>query len=181
MRNATHELVGVTLAVAAGQALKAGPLETGGLAAAAVIASRLPDIDVLGARIHRRSRLERRSLLAGAAGALLRLPLVVFAALVPHRSVTHSALACAAVPGLAALTYPAGAGAALVVGGGLAIGYAGHVAADGCTPGGIRLWAPFSRRRVWLLPPRARIRTGSFGETAVAVVAATALGLLVLA
>jgi membrane-bound metal-dependent hydrolase YbcI (DUF457 family) len=103
VRNPTHELIGVTLAVAAGQALKAGPLETGGLAATALIASRLPDIDLLGARIHRRSRLERRNLLAGAAGALLRLPLVVFAVLVSHRSVTHSALACAAVPGLAAL------------------------------------------------------------------------------
>jgi membrane-bound metal-dependent hydrolase YbcI (DUF457 family) len=181
VRNATHELIGVTLAVAAGQALKAGPLETGGLAAAALIASRLPDVDVLGARIHRRTRLERRNLLAGAAGALLRLPLVVFAALVSHRSVTHSALACAAVPGLAALlAYPAGAGAALVVGGGLAMGYAAHVAADGCTPGGIRLWAPFSRRRVWLLPPRARIRTGSVGEAAVAVVAVAALVSLVL-
>jgi membrane-bound metal-dependent hydrolase YbcI (DUF457 family) len=180
VRNPTHELIGVTLAVAAGQALKAGPLETGGLAATALIASRLPDIDLLGARIHRRSRLERRNLLARAGGALLRLPLVVFAALVSHRTITHSALACAAVPGLAALlAYPAGAAAALVVGGGSAIGYAGHVAADGCTPGGIRLWAPFSRRRVWLLPPRARIRTGSLGEAALAVVGAAALVLLV--
>jgi len=182
VRNATHELIGITLAVAAGQALKAEPPETGGLAATALIASRLPDVDLLGARIHRRSRLERHNLLAGAAGALLRLPLVVFAALVSHRSVTHSALACAAVPGLAALlAYPAGAGAAFVVASGLAIGYAAHVAADGCTPGGIRLWAPFSRRRVWLLPPRARIRTGSVGETAIAVIAAAALALLVLA
>ena len=123
MRNATHELIGVTLAVAAGQALKAGPLETGGLAAAALLASRLPDVDVLGARIHRRSRLERRNLLAGAAGALRRVPLGVFATFVSHRSITHSALACAAVPGLAAvLAYPAGTGTALVVGGGLAIG-----------------------------------------------------------
>jgi hypothetical protein len=86
------------------------------------------------------------------------------------------------VPGLAALlASPAGAGVALVVGGGSAIGYAGHVAADGCTPGGIRLWAPFSRRRVWLLPPWARIPTGSLGETAVAVLAAAALVSLVLA
>jgi inner membrane protein len=182
MRNATHDLIGVTLAIAAGQALRTGALKTGGLAATALIASRLPDVDVLGARIHRRSRLERRNLLATAAGALLRLPLVVFAAHISHRSVTHSALACAAVPGLAALlAHPAGAGAALVVGGGLAIGYASHVAADACTSGGIRLWAPFSRRRVWLLPPRVRIRTGSVGERAVAVVAAATLVLLVLA
>jgi membrane-bound metal-dependent hydrolase YbcI (DUF457 family) len=182
VRNATHELVGITLAVAAGQAVEAGPLETAGLAVAALIASRLPDVDVPGARIHRRSRLERRNLLAGGAGALLRLPLRLFAALVPHRGVTHSAAACAAAPGLGALlAYPAGAGAALVVGGGVAIGYAAHVAADGCTPGGIRLWAPFSRKRVWLLPPRARIRTGGLGEAAVAMLAAATLVLLVVA
>jgi membrane-bound metal-dependent hydrolase YbcI (DUF457 family) len=182
VRNVTHELIGVTLAVAAAQALEAGPLATGGLAAAALVASRLPDVDVLGARVLRRSRFGRRSLPGRATGALPRLPLVVFAALVSHRTVTHSALACATVPGLfALLAYPAGAGAALVVGGGLAIGYTAHVAADGCTPGGIRLWAPLSWRRVWLLPKRARIRTGGRGETAIAIVAMAVLVWLVFA
>ena len=176
MRSATHELVGVSLALAAARALEAGPLESAGLAVAALYGSRLPDLDQLGARAHRRSTLERRSLLFGAAGSAMRLPLIAFAALVPHRTVTHSALACAAAGGLVALVaFPLGADAALVVGVGVAIGYAAHVAADACTPGGVCLWAPISRERVWLLPPRARIPTGSFREAALAAAAVAAL------
>ena len=105
----------------------------------------------------------------------MRLPLVAFAGIVSHRALTHSALACAGAAGLAALVVsPAGAGAALLVGGGVAIGYAAHVAADACTPGGVRLWAPFSRERVWLLPARARIPTGSLREAALSGAAAVA-------
>jgi membrane-bound metal-dependent hydrolase YbcI (DUF457 family) len=182
VRSATHELVGVSLAVAAGRVLDAGPLETTGLAAAALLGSRLPDVDQLGARVHRRTRLERRTLLAGAAGLVLRLPLVMFAVVVSHRTLTHSALACAAVAALAALVAaPAGAGVALVVMGGAAIGYGAHIAADACTPAGVTLWAPLSRRRVWLLPPRARIRTGSRREAAFTTVAAAALAFALLA
>lgn len=181
VRNATHELVGLSLAVAAGQVLDAGPPETAGLAAAALLGSRLPDIDQLGARIHRRTRLERRRRLAGAAGAVLRLPLVIFAVVVSHRTLTHSALACAAAAAFAAVvTAPAGAGVTLVVAGGVAMGYAAHVAADACTPAGVTLWAPLSRRRVWLLPPRARIRTGSWREAAFSALAVAALALTLL-
>jgi hypothetical protein len=109
VRNATHELVAVSLAVAAGRVLNAGPVETAGLTAAALLGSRLPDVDQLGARVHRRTRLERRTLVGGAAGAVLRLPLMAFALVVPHRTVTHSALACAAAAALAALVAsPAG-------------------------------------------------------------------------
>jgi hypothetical protein len=79
VRNATHELVGVSLAVAAGLVLEARPLETAGLAASALLGSRLPDVDQVGARVHRRTALERRTVLAGAAGALLRLPLTMVA------------------------------------------------------------------------------------------------------
>jgi membrane-bound metal-dependent hydrolase YbcI (DUF457 family) len=161
VRNSTHELVGVSLALAAGQIFEAEPAQSAGLVVAAVSGSRLPDVDQLGARVHRQTRLERRSLLFATAGAAVRLPLVVFARVVSHRALTHSAFACAAAAGLAALVAsPAGPGAALHVGGGVAIGYGAHVAADACTPGGVRLWAPFSRERVWLLPPPARIPTG---------------------
>jgi membrane-bound metal-dependent hydrolase YbcI (DUF457 family) len=181
VRNATHELVGVSLAVAAGRVLDTGPLEIAGLAAAAVLGARLPDVDQLGARVHTRTRLERRVRLAGATGGLLRLQLVAFAVVVPHRTVTHSALACAAA-GLAGLVAsPAGTGVALVVSGGVAIGYTAHVAADSFTPAGVTLWAPLSRRRVWLLPRRARIRTGSWREVALAAVAAVALAFALLA
>jgi membrane-bound metal-dependent hydrolase YbcI (DUF457 family) len=182
VRNSTHELVGVALAVAAGRVLDAESLETAGLAAAALLGSRLPDVDQLGARVHRRTRLERRTLLAGAAGAMLRLPLTLFAVVASHRTVTHSAMACAAVAALATLVAsPAGAGVALVVAGGVAIGYAAHVAADACTPAGVTLWAPLSRRRVWLLPSRARIPTGSWREVAFAALAAATLAFALLA
>lgn len=181
VRNATHELVGVSLALAAAQALEAGPLESVGLAAAAICGSRLPDVDQLGARVNRRSILERRSVLFSAVVAPVRLPLIAFAALVPHRTLTHSALACAAAGGLAVLVaFPLGADAALVVGVGVAIGYAAHVAADACTPGGVCLWAPVSRERVWLLPAGARMPTGSFREAALAAVAVAALALVLI-
>jgi membrane-bound metal-dependent hydrolase YbcI (DUF457 family) len=59
---------------------------------------------------------------------------------------------------VASLAAPAIAGA---VGGGVALGYGAHIAADACTPAGVRAWAPFSAKRTWLLPSRARVRTGS--------------------
>jgi hypothetical protein len=74
VRNVTHELLGVSLAVTAGRVLDAGPLEIAGLAAAAVLGSRLPDVDQLGARVHRRMRLERRTRLAVTAGACCAFP-----------------------------------------------------------------------------------------------------------
>ncbi|MGH2947046.1 MAG: metal-dependent hydrolase [Solirubrobacteraceae bacterium] len=182
MRNATHELVGVSLAIMAGRAFEAGAPETVGLAAAALLGSRLPDVDQRGARVHRRTGLERGSVLVCAVGAVLRLPFVAFAVLASHRAVTHSALACAAAAALAAfVAAPLGTSVALVVSGGVAIGYTAHVAADACTPGGVRLWAPASRRRVWLLPAGARIRTGSWGEAALAAVAVAAPVLVLLA
>jgi membrane-bound metal-dependent hydrolase YbcI (DUF457 family) len=182
MRTGTHELVGVSLALAAAKLVEADPLETVGLAAASLFGSRLPDLDQLGARVHRRSRLERRSLLVGATGAAMRLPLLACAVLVPHRGVTHSAVACIAAAGFAALVASAAAAvAALVVGAGVGIGYAEHLAADACTPGGVRLWAPLSGRRVWLLPPRARIPTGSVRETGLAAAVVAALAVVLLA
>ena len=182
MRHETHELVGASLALATDHAVHAGPVQTAGLVAAALCGSWLPDIDQLGARIHGRSRFERRSVIVGAFGAAIRLPAVAFAALVPHRAITHSAVACAAVAFIAAVIVPSvGTGAALVVGGGVGIGYGAHVIADACTPGGVRLWSPFSRRRVWLLPPRFRIPTGSWREAAFAGLAGAAVAVALLA
>jgi membrane-bound metal-dependent hydrolase YbcI (DUF457 family) len=132
--------------------------------AAAWVGSMLPDADLAGARLYRRTLIERRVALVRLAGTLARLP-VRLLALLPHRGLTHSLLACAlatllsgvlvslAVPSLAPATAA-----------GAAIGYGSHVAADACTPSGVPAWAPFSRRRTWLLPARARIRTGGAGE-----------------
>ena len=95
---------------------------------------------------------------------------------------THSGVACAAAAGFAGLVAsPAGAAAALAVGAGVGIGYAAHLAADACTPGGVSLWAPLSGRRVWLLPPRARIPTGSLREAAVAAAAVAAVTVVLIA
>jgi membrane-bound metal-dependent hydrolase YbcI (DUF457 family) len=182
VRNTTHELIGVSVALAAGQALHGGAFESAALAAVAVGGARLPDVDQLGARIHSPSWLERRSLIVGGIGAAMRLPLVAFAGVVSHRALTHSAAACAAAAALAALIASLGGpDAALLVGGGVAIGYGTHVASDACTPGGVNLWAPLSGQRVWLLPPRARIPTGSLREAALAGVAAAGLAVVLLA
>jgi membrane-bound metal-dependent hydrolase YbcI (DUF457 family) len=127
-----------------------------GLAAAAWVASMLPDVDLPGARVHRRTRLERRHLAVRSAGRLARIPLWL-AARLEHRGITHSIAACAAVIWLAALiSRDAAIGAAL--------GYGAHVAADACTPAGVRAFAPVSRRPVHLLPKCARIPTGSARE-----------------
>ena len=83
----------------------------------------------------------------------------------PRRSLLLAVLACALVAAgtalVAGLVAPA---LAVATGVGVAVGYGAHVAADACTPSGVALWAPFSRRRRWLLPARARIRTGSARE-----------------
>ncbi len=181
MRNTTHQLLGVTLALGALRLAEADPQPplVVGAAAGALFGSWLPDVDQPGARLHRRSHLERRSLLVGAAGALARLPLLAFSLLARHRAITHSLAACLAVCLAAALAATFGA-LAFAAAGGLALGYAAHVLADACTRSGVSLWAPFSARRVWLLPARARVRTASLHERLLAApVAVAALTLLV--
>lgn len=181
VRNTTHELLGVSCALAASRALELDALSGAAVVAASVCGSWLPDADQLGARVHRRSRLERRSLLIGAAGALARLPLLAFALVARHRGISHWLLVCAA---LAALTVAAAVwlGPALALAGmGLTLGYTAHVLADACTPSGVELWRPFSPRRVHLLPASARIATGSAYEALVAVGAGALALALVLA
>ena len=79
---------------------------------------------------------------------------------------------------LASLVVPA---AAVDVGAGVAIGYLAHIAADACTPSGVALFAPLSRRRWWLAPAWARIPTGSAREFALAsLVAVTTVAATVL-
>jgi len=180
MRNATHELVGASVGLAAAHVVSADSILTAITVGAAVCGSRLPDVDQVGARVHRRTRLERRGLLLGGAGAILRLSLVAFALVARHRGVTHSLAACAVLVAGAALL---GGALPFVVFGawGVALGYGAHVLADACTPSGVRLWAPFSSRRVGLLPAGARIATGSARELLVAVAAlATVIVLLVM-
>ena len=164
----THQLSGVGLAAVAAAALDAPAPTAAVLVAAAWLGSLLPDADKAGSHVYQRTRLERRHLSARAVGAVARLPLRLLVML-PHRGITHSLFACAVAAavagGLVSLLAPTLAAAAAA---GAGIGYAAHVAGDACTPGGVALWAPLSRRRRWLLPAFARIPTGSLRETAAA-------------
>ena len=143
MRSRTHEAVGVAVTLAACAVTHSGALAAGCAASAPLLGSRLPDIDQLGARIHRRSRLERRSLSAAIAGATLRLPLTLFAAGARHRSVTHWLLSAAVVTLLlAALAAAAWPPLMLPIALGTGCGYVAHVVADACTPHGAPLLGP---------------------------------------
>jgi membrane-bound metal-dependent hydrolase YbcI (DUF457 family) len=170
VRNATHELVGAACAVAASRALELDALEAGAAALGAVWGSWLPD--TLGTRLHRRGRLARRNPAVAALVAVVRVPLVAFALLARHRGVSHSLVACGLFAGfaalLAAIVGEAGAAAAA----GCALASCAHVLADACTPSGVSLWWPFSRRPAWLVPRPFRIRTGSLSDALLAVVAA---------
>jgi membrane-bound metal-dependent hydrolase YbcI (DUF457 family) len=151
------------------------------LVASAWLGSLLPDADRAGARLYRRTRIERR-LPVRALGALARLPLRLLV-LLPHRGPTHSfaggALAAALTCLLVSRVAP---GVALAAAAGIGLGWLAHVAADACTPGGVPLHWPLSRRRRWLVPPRARIPTDSLREYAAVTLAAAAFtaGLILL-
>jgi inner membrane protein len=175
----SHQITGVGLAAVSAAALDASAPRTAVLVGAAWLGSLLPDADRAGARLYRRRPLERRVLLLRPIGTLARLPLRLLV-LLPHRGPTHSVFGCAVaatlVAGLTALAAPQ---FARVVAAGLTIGYVAHIAGDACTPGGVRLWSPLSRRRHWLLPEPIRVPTGSAREYAftasltVALIAAT--------
>ena len=174
MKATTHQIAGVGLAAVAAAALDA-PAETVGLLiAGAWLGSLLPDADKAGSRIYHPRKLERHVWPLRVLGWIARIPLRLLM-LLGHRGITHSLAACAVVALAASLLSREFAA-------GLAIGYLAHVAADACTPGGVPLLAPLTRRRWWLLPRRIRIPTGSLRELAVAaaLTAAAVAGVLAL-
>lgn len=184
MMNRTHQAVGAATTLALCAAVDTGGLVAVAAVCASVLGSRLPDVDQPGARIHRRTRLERRSLTAGIAGRALRAPVTIFAALATHRGATHWLLSGAAttivLAGTARALWPP---LTLPIFIGAGCGYGTHLLADACTPHGAPLLGPFSARRVRLLPPRMRLATGGAGDLLVLIAAtltAAALGLLVL-
>ncbi len=131
------------------------------LVGGACLGSLLPDADRAGSRIYRPRRIERRVWPIRVLGWLSRLPLRVLL-LFNHRGITHSLAACAVVAiGCGLLDEDLGVG--------VAIGYLAHIAADACTPSGVALFAPLSRRRRWLVPSPARIPTGSAREVVLAM------------
>jgi membrane-bound metal-dependent hydrolase YbcI (DUF457 family) len=139
MRNRTHQAIGASLGVATGMLIDASVPEVALMASGAAVGSWLPDIDQPGARIHRRTALERRSLLATVAALPPRAAMLVPALLLRHRGPSHSLVVIAAAAGVAFVLLPLHA-----VTTGVAIGCAAHVVADGDAE---LLW-PFYRRRV---------------------------------
>ena len=89
MKNATHQAIGAAMALAVCAALDSGAAMAAGALGASVLGSRLPDVDQPGARIHRGTRLERRSIGVELADGALRLPMAIFARVGRHRGATH--------------------------------------------------------------------------------------------
>jgi membrane-bound metal-dependent hydrolase YbcI (DUF457 family) len=175
----THQITGVGLAAVTVAALNADGTVAAATLGAAWVGSLLPDADQAGARVYRRTLIERRVTLLALAGWIVRLP-VRLLSLLPHRGLTHSVPACALATLLCGLLVSlAQPRLALAAAAGAAIGYGTHVAADACTPAGVPAWAPLSRRHTWLLPARARIRTGSPREYLILTLLTVALGVTI--
>src|SRR3954454_5485701 len=171
----SHQITGVGLAAVSAAALDASAPAAAIVVGSAWLGALLPDADRAGARLYRRTSIERRVRLLRPFGLLLRLPLRVLVVL-PHRGPTHSLFGCAVAAAVAAaLTSLIAPELAPLVAVGLATGYLAHIAGDACTPGGVPLWAPLSRRRRWLLPRPARVPTGSVCEYALTALLTLAL------
>src|SRR4051812_37451382 len=171
----SHQITGVGLAAVSAAALNASPPAAAIVIGSAWLGALLPDADRGGARLYRCTPIERRLPLLRPLGLLVRLPLRVLIVL-PHRGPTHSLFGCAiAAAVVAALTSLVAPELVPPVAAGLSIGYLAHIAGDGCTPGGVPLWAPVSRRRRWLLPRPARVPTGSVCEYALTALLTVAL------
>src|SRR3954451_17233083 len=157
----SHQITGVGLAAVSAAALDASTPAAAIVVGSAWLGGLLPGADRGRARLCRPTPIERRLPLLRPLGLLARLPLRVLIVL-PHRGPTHSlfggAVAAAVAAALTSLVAPEFVPLVAV---GVAIGYLAHVAGDACTPGGVPVWAPLSRRRCWLLPRPARVATGS--------------------
>jgi membrane-bound metal-dependent hydrolase YbcI (DUF457 family) len=150
----THTLIGGTSAVVACRLFGVQNASAVVFVGTAVIGSVLPDADDADATIHQPTALEKRYELLGGLGFIARLPLRL-CVLLPHRGPTHWPPTCAG------LVYALEQFVAWVVAAGMGLGYALHLAADGCTKDGIPLWPG---QRLWLLPRVLRIRTGKKAE-----------------
>src|SRR3954468_4037704 len=97
----SHQIAGVGLAAVSAAALDAPASATAALVASAWVGSLLPDADRAGARVYRRTPIERRLPLLRPLGTLARIPLRLLIVL-PHRGPTHSLFGCAVAAALAA-------------------------------------------------------------------------------
>ncbi len=181
MKNVTHETVGATGALAVCTIASADILTTAGCVLVSVLGSRLPDVCQLGSKIHRKTSWERRNPLVALAGFVLRLPMKLFAVLAQHRGSTHwlstgAVLTAACAVAASAVDFRL----LLPVAAGLGAGYTLHLLADACTPHGVPLLGPFTKKKVHLLSKQHRIPTGSGREMIVCIGALFLAGLLVM-
>lgn len=153
MMGKTHDVVGVTTAVAVGYVAGIGLPATGVLAVAALAGSRLPD-DLEGGILPHRGVTHRIWFVALIAGVVWLAITLLWAWLQPQIGELGTSLGQFA-PVLAVL-----------IAGGIAVGYAMHLVADMCTIHGLDVGHKKNGkpRRVHLLPEPLRIRTGSLTE-----------------
>src|SRR6188474_1366810 len=97
----SHQLTGVGLAAVSAAALDASARTAAVVVGSAWLGALLPDADRAGARLYRRSPIERRLPLLRPLGVLVRLPLRMLIVL-PHRGPTHSLFGCAVAAAVAA-------------------------------------------------------------------------------
>jgi inner membrane protein len=137
------------------------------LACAAALGALLPDLDAAESKIKSLSILRVQP---------FYLPAVLIHRDLGHRGFCHSGAALAV---LSLLAVPLAIYAGWQVYAALLLGYASHLAADGCTRSGIPFCYP-RRKRYHLLPPAFRFVTGSLAEEALMPFLAVAVMLLLL-
>jgi membrane-bound metal-dependent hydrolase YbcI (DUF457 family) len=192
MTGRQHAVLGVGVGAPVGAALATGPLAAAGapnwligggttllvatslvlVLAGALLGAVLPDLDtdrnILEAAPRRaRRRLRRRPWLwLPLAPALLLLSLLLgiinrlVMLIADHRGLTHGLTAWAAVSAGVGLATTWLVGPALAVG--VSVGYLSHLLADGLTPRGLALGAPWSWRQWHLLPRPLRFGADSW-------------------
>src|SRR3954470_3371902 len=126
----SHQITGVGLAAVTAAALDASAPAAAIVVGSAWLGALLPDADRAGARLYRRTPIERRLPLLRPLGLLARLPLRVLI-VPPPRGPTHSLSGCAITAAVAAaLTSLVAPELAPLVAAGLSIGYLTHIAGD---------------------------------------------------
>lgn len=140
MTGKTHLIVGAAAGAALALIFQAEPGEGLLMVAMGAFGGLLPDVDTSNSTISKRVPLIR-----------------ILFFWIPHRTLTHSTLAMAAVTVLCyhvgMMVYP------------VAAGYVSHIAADMTTRRGVPLFYPLWNRDLHLLPPGFRLLTGGWIES----------------
>ena len=178
----THQIAGVGLAAVAGAALDTSTTTAVVLVGAAWVGSMLPDADMAGSRVYRRTKIERRNLLARVVGRWYGFRCGC-SSMLPHRGITHSLRLCGvAAIVTAVLVNLVAPTVALAAGSGSRSATPPTSPPTPARPAASRSWRPCRGSDSHLLPKHARIPTGSLREyaTAAALVATLVAAAVVL-